>query len=93
MNNLWYCPNKKYKKLLRENQTALIIKSCFYDFKKHNVQKLSIKTFMQIFYIKILNKIFLALGYMFPMQTKKLMNFYFSPIKFSINVLRNLLRL
>ena len=93
MKSLWYCPNKKYKKLLEEDQIALIKKSCFYDFKSSASQNLSIKIFIKLFYIRVLNKIFIVLSYKFPLQTKNLMNFYFSPIKSSINILKNLMRL
>lgn len=92
-NNLWYCPNKKYQKLIEDDQIALITKGCLYEFKNSFKKEITTMIFIKLFYIKILNKIFWILSFRFPLATKKLMNFYFSPIRSSINILRNLIRL
>ncbi len=92
-NNLWFCPNKEYKKLLNDDQIILIIKSCFYKFKKTPLYNLKISIYLKIFYIKLLNRIFFILARKYPLQIKILMNFYFSPVKSCVNNLKKLLKL
>ena len=92
-NNSWFCPNKEYKKLLKDDQIIIIIKSCFYKFKKIPTYNLKVSIYLKIFYIKLLNKFFFIIARKYPMQIKILMNFYFSPVKSSVSSLKKLLKL
>ena len=92
-NNLWFCPNKEYNKLLEDNQMALILKSCLYEFKIIPVKDLNFTNCFSLFYIRILNKIFFMIASKFPLGIKTIMNFYFSPIKSILNNLKKLLKL